>query len=104
MRLAHPSFEEPSRERSLHRSAPRKLPPRRGAGSRPRIRPARFAHLPLPARGERAGLGGRRTMLSGVYRFPAMDTVVFGKPFVEALTKELDRLEARAVFILASGA
>jgi hypothetical protein len=24
-------------------------------------------------------------MLSGVYRFPAMESVVFGKPFVEAL-------------------
>src|ERR1700736_2845616 len=42
-------------------------------------------------------------MLTGVYRFPAMDSVVFGKPFVEALTQEVDRLEARAVFILASG-
>jgi maleylacetate reductase len=42
-------------------------------------------------------------MLTGVYRFPAMDSVVFGKPFVEALAPEVDRLEARAVFILASG-
>ncbi len=42
-------------------------------------------------------------MLSGVYRFPAMESVVFGKPFVEALAQEVDRLEARAVFILASG-
>jgi maleylacetate reductase len=42
-------------------------------------------------------------MLSGVYRFPAMECVVFGKPFVEALAPEVDRLEARAVFILASG-
>jgi maleylacetate reductase len=42
-------------------------------------------------------------MLSGVYRFPAMDSVIFGKPFAEALAQEIDRVEARAVFILASG-
>src|SRR5437660_9346601 len=42
-------------------------------------------------------------MLSGVYRFPAMESVVFGKPFLEALVPEVDRVEARAVFILASG-
>ena len=42
-------------------------------------------------------------MLSGVYRFPAMESVVFGKPFVEALAQEVDRAEARAVFVLASG-
>jgi maleylacetate reductase len=42
-------------------------------------------------------------MLSGVYRFPAMESVVFGKPFLEALAQEVDRVEARAVFILASG-
>jgi maleylacetate reductase len=42
-------------------------------------------------------------MLSGVYRFPQMESVVFGKPFVEALAQEVDRLDARAVFVLASG-
>src|SRR5215471_10635352 len=42
-------------------------------------------------------------MLSGVYRFPAMDSVIFGRPFAEALAREIDRVEARAVFILASG-
>src|SRR5215469_6322837 len=42
-------------------------------------------------------------MLSGVYRFPAMESVVFGKPFAEALVGEVDRLDARAVFVLASG-
>jgi maleylacetate reductase len=42
-------------------------------------------------------------MLSGIYRFPAMENVVFGKPFAEALAQEADRLDARAVFILASG-
>ncbi len=42
-------------------------------------------------------------MLSGAYRFPQMESVVFGKPFAEALAHEVDRLDARAVFILASG-
>src|SRR5438874_10080671 len=42
-------------------------------------------------------------MLSGVYRFPQMESVVFGKPFAETLAQEVDRLEARAVFVLASG-
>ena len=42
-------------------------------------------------------------MLSGVYRFPAMESVVFGKPFAEAVAQEIDRLEARAVFVIASG-
>jgi maleylacetate reductase len=42
-------------------------------------------------------------MLSGVYRFPQMESVVFGKPFHEALAQEVDRLDARAVFVLASG-
>src|SRR5215475_72363 len=42
-------------------------------------------------------------MLSGVYRFPAMESVVFGKPFAGALAHEVDRVEARAVFVLASG-
>jgi maleylacetate reductase len=42
-------------------------------------------------------------MLSGAYRFPRMDSVVFGKPFAEVLTQEVDRLGAQAVFVLASG-
>jgi len=42
-------------------------------------------------------------MLSGVYRFPAMESVIFGKPFAEALAQEVDRVEPRAVFIVASG-
>ncbi len=42
-------------------------------------------------------------MLSGVYRFPAMESVIFGKPFAEAVAAEVDRLDARAVFVLASG-
>ena len=42
-------------------------------------------------------------MLSGVYRFPHMESVVFGKAYAEALAQEVDRLDARAVFVLASG-
>ena len=42
-------------------------------------------------------------MLTGVYRFPQMENVVFGTPFAEALAQEVDRLDARAVFVLASG-
>jgi maleylacetate reductase len=42
-------------------------------------------------------------MLSGAYRFPQMESVLFGKPFTEALAQEADRLDARAVFVLASG-
>jgi maleylacetate reductase len=49
------------------------------------------------------GEQGKEIMLSGVYRFPAMESVVFGKPFAEALAPEVDRVEARAVFIIASG-
>src|SRR5215472_13405117 len=46
---------------------------------------------------------GRAEMLSGIYRFPAMDRVVFGNPFAETLAQEVDRIDARAVFVLASG-
>lgn len=42
-------------------------------------------------------------MLSGAYRFPQMESVVFGTPYAEALAQQVDRLDARAVFIIASG-
>jgi maleylacetate reductase len=42
-------------------------------------------------------------MLSGAYRFPQMEAVIFGRPHVAALQGEIDRLDARAVFVLASG-
>jgi len=42
-------------------------------------------------------------MLSDVYRFPAMESVIFGEPSVDALARKVDRVEARAVFILVSG-
>jgi maleylacetate reductase len=39
----------------------------------------------------------------GVYRYPHMDRVVYGSPVAEVLGAEVDRLDARAVFVLASG-
>jgi len=42
-------------------------------------------------------------MLSGAYRFPAMEGVIFGRSYVKALAQEVDRRDARAVFVLASG-
>ena len=40
---------------------------------------------------------------TGVYRYPHMDQVVFGKPCAEALAEETARLGANRVFIVASG-
>ncbi|HEY3911369.1 MAG TPA: iron-containing alcohol dehydrogenase [Stellaceae bacterium] len=42
-------------------------------------------------------------MLSGAYRFPQMEGVIFGRPHAEALAQEVNRLNARAVFVIASG-
>jgi maleylacetate reductase len=42
-------------------------------------------------------------MQSGVYRYPAMDRVIYGRPFADVLGAEVDRLDARAVYVLASG-
>jgi hypothetical protein len=42
-------------------------------------------------------------MLSGSYRFPQMESVVFGTPYAEAVAQEVGRLDARAVFVIASG-
>jgi maleylacetate reductase len=42
-------------------------------------------------------------MLSGVYRFPQIERIVYGTPHAEALAQEVERLEARAVFVIASG-
>jgi maleylacetate reductase len=42
-------------------------------------------------------------MTSGVYRYPGMDRVIYGRPFTDVLGAEVDRLEARAVYVLASG-
>ena len=42
-------------------------------------------------------------MLSGAYRFPAMESVVYGRPFAEALKEAVEESGANAVFLLASG-
>ncbi|HEV2100930.1 MAG TPA: iron-containing alcohol dehydrogenase [Stellaceae bacterium] len=42
-------------------------------------------------------------MLNGVYRFSHMESVVFGTPYADAVAAEIGRLDARAVFVLASG-
>ena len=39
-------------------------------------------------------------MQTGTYRFPAMDSVVYGRPFAEALKEEVERAGAHAVFLL----
>ena len=42
-------------------------------------------------------------MLSGVYRFPPMESVVYGRPFAEAVKEQVEQSGATAVFLLASG-
>lgn len=42
-------------------------------------------------------------MTPGIHRYPNMDRVIYGTPFAEALADEVTRLDARAVYVLASG-
>ncbi len=42
-------------------------------------------------------------MLTGVYRFPPMESVIYGRPFAEALREQVEASGATAVFLLASG-
>ncbi len=42
-------------------------------------------------------------MMTGAYRFPAMESVIYGRPFAEAIKEEVERADAHAVFVLASG-
>ena len=42
-------------------------------------------------------------MMSGAYRFPAMESVIYGRSFAEAVKDEVERADAHAVFVLASG-
>src|SRR5580704_6487000 len=42
-------------------------------------------------------------MLTGAYRFPAMESVIYGRNFAEVLKEEVERADAHAVFVLASG-
>jgi maleylacetate reductase len=42
-------------------------------------------------------------MLSGTYRFPPMESVVYGRPFAQSLKEQVEASGAKAVFLLASG-
>jgi maleylacetate reductase len=42
-------------------------------------------------------------MIHGTHRYPPMDRVIYGIPLAEALTEEVNRLDARAVYVMASG-
>jgi maleylacetate reductase len=42
-------------------------------------------------------------MLTGTYRFPPMESVVYGRPFAEALKEQVEQTGANSVFLLASG-
>jgi maleylacetate reductase len=42
-------------------------------------------------------------MIRGTHRYPPMDRVVYGTPFAEALTQEIDGAGSHAVYVLASG-
>jgi maleylacetate reductase len=42
-------------------------------------------------------------MMTGAYRFPAMESVIYGRPFTETIREEVERADAHAVFVLASG-
>lgn len=41
--------------------------------------------------------------IHGVHRYPPMDRVIYGIPLAEALAEEIKRLDARAVYVMASG-
>jgi maleylacetate reductase len=42
-------------------------------------------------------------MLTGTYRFPPMESVVYGRPFTTALAEQVEAAGAHSVFLLASG-
>jgi maleylacetate reductase len=42
-------------------------------------------------------------MLTGIYRFPPMESVVYGRPFAEALREQVEAAGAHSLFLLASG-
>lgn len=42
-------------------------------------------------------------MIHGIHRYPPMDRVIYGVPLAQALADEVGRLDARAVYVLASG-
>jgi maleylacetate reductase len=42
-------------------------------------------------------------MIHGIHRYPPMDRVIYGIPLAEALAEEVKRLDAGAVYVMASG-
>ncbi|MGD0107025.1 MAG: iron-containing alcohol dehydrogenase [Rhodopila sp.] len=42
-------------------------------------------------------------MIHGIHRYPPMDRVIYGIPLAEALAEEINHLDARAVYVMASG-
>jgi maleylacetate reductase len=42
-------------------------------------------------------------MMHGIHRYPPMDRVIYGIPLDQALADEVGRLDARAVYVMASG-
>src|SRR5580692_762413 len=42
-------------------------------------------------------------MIQGIHRYPPMDRVIYGIPLAQALTDEVRRLDARAVYVMSSG-
>src|SRR5271154_1650117 len=42
-------------------------------------------------------------MMHGIHRYPPMDRVIYGIPLAQALADEVARLDARAVYVMASG-
>jgi maleylacetate reductase len=42
-------------------------------------------------------------MVQGIHRYPPMERVIYGIPLAEALADEVNRLDARAVYVMASG-
>jgi maleylacetate reductase len=42
-------------------------------------------------------------MIHGIHRYPPMDRVIYGVPLAEALADEIKRLDAGAVYVMASG-
>jgi maleylacetate reductase len=42
-------------------------------------------------------------MVQGIHRYPPMDRVIYGIPLAQALADEVNRLDAKAVYVMASG-
>lgn len=42
-------------------------------------------------------------MVRGIHRYPPMERVIYGIPLAEALAEEIGQLDARAVYVMASG-